>query len=110
MKTIYLASHHSEKEWKNKLIDEFKQFKFQDPLKFKFTDTVIGDLSLILTCDTVIVNLSRMSIGAIMEMMFAWQHHKDVYVISEDDSPWLAKYSTKIFKNLGDLIEWMKKK
>jgi len=56
----------------------------------------------------VLVYFIRPSVGTSMEVLYAWEKGKPVYVVNEDEqdlSPWLLYHSTAIFPSLEEAVE-----
>jgi nucleoside 2-deoxyribosyltransferase len=63
----------------------------------------------IMEADYVLVNYGDIppgSVGTAMEILFAWEQHKTVYIVTTQPkvSPWLTYHSTLIFTSLDDAI------
>jgi len=60
----------------------------------------------------VLVYYIRPSVGTSMEIFYAWERKKTVYVVNEggaDLSPWMLYHSTKVFNTLEEAVEQIKK-
>ncbi len=47
----------------------------------------------------------RPSVGTSMEILYAWERKKIIYIVNELDqdlSPWMIYHSTKVFKTLEE--------
>ena len=74
-----------------------------------FRKIVEEDKTLIDTCDTLLVNHIKPSVGTSMEILYAWERKKRVLLISNDNelSPWLIYHAHKIFPSLSQAIEYI---
>lgn len=73
---------------------------------------VEGDKLDIMNATIVLVNYEHKnlsSIGTAMEILFAWEQHKPVVIVTKDEnpSPWLGYHSYAIFKELDDAIDYI---
>jgi nucleoside 2-deoxyribosyltransferase len=99
--------------WRQELIQKFPNIDFVNPLDIEIkgmTDEQIVkvDKQHILECNVVIANLSiGLSIGTIMEIMFAHQHHIEVWSIQNiwKPSPWLTHHSTYIYRSIEQMLD-----
>lgn len=95
-----------------------EQFDFLDPMRRDYRgieienlDNIVnGDKKDILDSDFLITYAERPSWGTAMEVIYAWENQRIVYSIcsAEKPSPWLIYHSTKIFKTIEDLIDYLK--
>jgi len=59
-------------------------------------------------CDALLVHFSHPSVGTSMEILYAWERQKKVYLVNASDkplSPWLLYHSHVVFNNLDKTIE-----
>lgn len=65
-------------------------------------------------CDIVLVNYVKPSIGTSMEMLYAWERDKEIYVVTVEDkeklSPWLLYHCHVIFKDFDHVIRMLNNK
>jgi len=56
--------------------------------------------------DIILANCWQPSFGTAMEILYAWERKKLVFIIFPHDNihPWIKYHSTKIFKNVDDAI------
>jgi len=56
--------------------------------------------------DIILANCWQPSFGTPMEILYAWERKKPVFIIFPHDNihPWIKYHSTKIFKNVDDAI------
>jgi nucleoside 2-deoxyribosyltransferase len=61
------------------------------------------------TCDMLLVNHTRPSVGTSMEIIYAWERGKRIITIahSREVSPWLIYHSERVFKSLDEAIEFI---
>lgn len=96
------------KNWRDDVKREFGEDWCIDPMQRDyrgrelecFTEIVELDKIDILMSDVVLVNYDKPSVGTSMEVLYAWMHHKIIYVVCKPDttiSPWLRYHSTRIF-------------
>ncbi|MBI4029124.1 MAG: deoxyribose-phosphate aldolase [Candidatus Blackburnbacteria bacterium] len=62
--------------------------------------------------DFLVVKWDRPSVGTSMEILYAWQQKKPVYVWTNKTraSPWLGYHSTKFFENETDLLNYVQER
>ena len=74
-----------------------------------FKKIVEEDKALIDSCDTLLVNHIKPSVGTSMEILYAWERKKRVLLISNDNelSPWLIYHATKIFQKLSEAASYL---
>ena len=59
----------------------------------------------------VLVYYIRPSVGTSMEIFYAWERKKPVYIVNESNvelSPWMLYHSTRIFKTLDEALQQIK--
>jgi nucleoside 2-deoxyribosyltransferase len=56
-------------------------------------------------CDTVLANCWTPSYGTSMEILYAWEQHKQVVVISQSKNPWLICHSDLMVDTIEDAID-----
>jgi nucleoside 2-deoxyribosyltransferase len=73
-------------------------------------EIVEGDKEDIDKADILLVNFVKPSVGTSMEILYAWERKKEVLVVTENNqiSPWLIYHSTKIFKNIQEVVDYLK--
>jgi nucleoside 2-deoxyribosyltransferase len=62
------------------------------------------------TCDVVLVNYEKPSVGTSMEVFFAWSIGKPVVVVCRPEtniSPWLRYHSTIILNTFAIAMDWI---
>ncbi len=75
-------------------------------------EIVDGDKYDISKIDIVLVNYDKPSVGTSMEILYAWERDKLVYIVAKDRtplSPWLRYHSHKIFTSFDDAFLWINK-
>jgi hypothetical protein len=75
-----------------------------------FKEIVELDKLDVLLADVILVNYDRPSVGASMEILFAWQSHKPVVIVADREariSPWLRYHSTVILHSFKEAFEWV---
>ena len=73
---------------------------------------VEGDKADIDACDAVLVYFERPSVGTSMEVLYAWERNKPVFVVNKSDkpvSPWLAYHSNGVFTEINAAISTLLK-
>lgn len=71
-----------------------------------------NDLGMIAECDVVLVNGEKPSWGTAMEVFYAYQLHKPIYVVSNAMenmamSPWLVHCSDILFTTMDQAINYL---
>ncbi len=105
--------------WRESVKDTCPEFECIDPLRRdyrgiedQFTDEIVElDKIDVMSCDVVLVNMPKLSVGTIMEIVFAWMNHKPVVVVVPDEnhvSPWLKYHSTVIYSKLSSATHHIK--
>ena len=65
----------------------------------------------IIGCDALVVNYSKPSVGTSMEILFAWEQHKMIVVVTPKGaviSPWLRYHASAILDSFGEAIHLLK--
>ena len=72
-----------------------------------YKNIVEEDKALIDSCDILLVNHIKPSVGTSMEILYAWERRIHVVVVSEnsENSPWLIYHAHKIFPSLRQAIK-----
>lgn len=90
-----------------------EKFRLLDPMRRKFVDRQVDsaneivefDLQDVRDADIILVNYNKPSIGTSMEVFYA-SHNLGKFIVTfspfeyKDCSPWMARFSTKILKDL----------
>ena len=117
---LYLASTHIEYDWRKFFIDEFHKNKFGHGHEFicpvltsnPVIDIVIKDKQNILRSDILIAYIEKSTFGTTMEIMYAFDHLKLVYIINPNElyhgDIWLYTHSHGIFKDFESCITRIK--
>lgn len=71
-----------------------------------------NDLRMIAECDVLLVNGNRPSWGTAMEMFFAYQLHKLIFVVIDTSkdmeiSPWLVHHVNVLFTTMDQAINYL---
>lgn len=99
--------------WRDELIKNWgNSFGFLNPLdkdlrgkKYQDFEIVEPDKAMIDKADIVLANITRLSHGTPMEIIYAWEREKDVFVVSPGPvSPWVSYHSQEIFQSLGEAM------
>ena len=114
---IFQCEDHEAINWREAAKAELDGFEVIDPMERDYrgaTDEnykkiVEDDKVLIDSCDILLVNHLKPSVGTSMEILYAWERGKKVYLICEDGevSPWLLYHATKIFKSQSDALAYL---
>lgn len=123
MKKIYLAGpifqceDHECIYWRKDAKDKLKCYEVVDPMDRDYrgkTDElyiniVEEDKALIDTCDILLVNYLRSSVGTSMEILYAWERKKTVVIVTENshNSPWLIYHCDKICRSIDDAVQYI---
>ena len=73
-------------------------------------EIVEGDKLDIMQCDAMLVNYIKPSVGTSMEILFAWEQHKPVFVVAKPGtkfSPWLLYHTTNIADTFEGAVQMM---
>ena len=115
---IFQCEDHECIDWREEAKVKLDGFEVIDPMERDYRgvtnenhkNIVEDDKALIDTCDALLVNHLKPSVGTSMEILYAWERDKKVYLICEDGevSPWLLYHATKIFKSQLDALEYIK--
>jgi len=114
---VYLAGPMKDSvrdtKWRDILKANFgHRFYFLDPYDFEISGSapsviVNTDKQMIRQSDFVIANITQLSIGTSMEILYAYMKEIPVFLINsyteEAPSPWHIHHSTKIFDSFDDL-------
>jgi len=89
-----------------KTINPMRRDYRDDPVKY-LPGLVEDDKIDIELCDIVLVNFSRPSVGTSMEILYAWEHGKNVVVVSPEwtKDAWLVYHSRHIYRTLDEAYD-----
>lgn len=112
------------KEWRDNVATIWKPEHVLDPLKNRdardkditkdnlYREIVDLDKREILASDVVLAKNVLGSAGTCMEIMFAYDRHIPVVIISQDkdeyESSWILYHSTKMVHTVDEALEWIK--
>lgn len=78
------------------------------------TSIVINDKNNISECDILVAYVEKATFGTTMEILFAWERHKPVYVINPEmtliEDIWLSYHTTRFFDSIEDCFEFLQSK
>lgn len=59
--------------------------------------------------DILIVNYIKPSVGTSMEILYAWERSKKIFIVTPETnlSPWMLYHSHKIFKSFDEIIDYI---
>jgi nucleoside 2-deoxyribosyltransferase len=71
-----------------------------------YKQIVEDDKAAIDTCDVLLVNHHKPSVGTSMEILYAWERGKHIYTISDNGgvSPWMLYHCHGIFKSIDEAV------
>ena len=105
-------------DWREEVKRRLNGYQIIDPMERdyrgvtdeKFKEIVEEDKALIDSCDILLVNHIKPSVGTSMEILYAWERKKSILVVSENSeiSPWLHYHSHEIFPSLKQAIEYIR--
>jgi nucleoside 2-deoxyribosyltransferase len=113
---IYLAGPiPTQNNWRDIISKKISQINsdvtIYNPENFENTyspATIVNyDKSIIKNCDLLIANITRLSAGTSMEILYAWERDIPVLLIANKEikNPWLIYHSSFIVKNLKEAID-----
>lgn len=73
-------------------------------------DMVENDKADIDSCDVVLVNFVKPSVGTSMEVLYGWERGKRVVLVAAPDinvSPWLVYHSHKVFQTVEAAVAFI---
>jgi hypothetical protein len=73
-------------------------------------DMVENDKADIDTCDTILVNFVKPSVGTSMEVLYGWERGKNIILVAPPEtnvSPWLVYHSHRVFQRIEDAVEYI---
>lgn len=118
---IYLAGPMpTQKKWRDKITHKLlslnKEIVVYNPEFFENTatdaTTVNFDKAKIIKSDMVIANITRLSAGTSMEILFAWERNIPVLLIVGNkklSGPWLRFHSSFLVNNIDEAVEIVRK-
>lgn len=121
---IYLAGTISEEKYredsKNYCEQISKKIELIDPMEQSFQNDghiaiVENDKKLIIFSDILVAYIKKWTCGTIMEIIFAWEFRKPVYIISEENTQfrtcnWIKYHTTEAFESVEDCFDFIKEK
>lgn len=104
------------KDWREYIKSKIGKEKCLDPMKRDYRGTELNCIDEIVEKDKedidnsthVLVNYTKPSVGTSMEILYAWERNKPVYIITSPEiklSPWLIYHSKKIFYSIEKALE-----
>ncbi len=104
--------------WRNEAKQKLVGFDVLDPMARdyrgstdeNFKRIVEEDKAAIDTCDVLLVNHLKPSVGTSMEILYSWERGKQVIAISNNStvSPWLIYHCHRIFRTLDESTAYLK--
>jgi len=75
-----------------------------------FREIVESDKNDINGCDILLANVWKIGVGTSMEILYAWERHKDVYIVAPDGkvSPWISYHSAKVFPSIEAAVDFIR--
>jgi len=120
MRRVYLAGpifqceDHECIHWREEAKRALEGFTVIDPMERdyrgktdeNFREIVEQDKALIDACEIVLVNHLKPSVGTSMEILYAWENQKQIFIVTENghNSPWLLYHSHGLFASLKAAI------
>lgn len=106
------------KDWREYLKDKLGEENTLDPMRRDYRgieldcvdEIVEGDKVDIDKSNYLIVSYDKPSVGTSMEILYAWERNKPVFVITSPEtklSPWLVYHSTEVFHSLDEVINYI---
>lgn len=91
-------------------LDEGRGNRYQLPMK-RCVEVVKRDLNMILRCDGILAIIKSPSIGTTLEIAYAKQFYRRIYIISEKyiDHPWIKVYANRTFRNIDEFENWLRR-
>jgi nucleoside 2-deoxyribosyltransferase len=115
---IFQCFDHECVDWRKEIKRLLHGYNFFDTMDRDYrgvtdqfvNEIVEGDKEDIDKADILLVNFVKPSVGTSMEILYAWERKKEVLVVTENNqiSPWLIYHSTKIFKNIQEVVDYLK--
>jgi hypothetical protein len=104
------------KDWREAAKQIFQGYKFLDPMARDYRgkedqsvkEIVEGDKKDIDASQILVVNYDKPSVGTSMEVLYAWERDKEVFIIAAPGtriSPWLRYHSLAVFESLEALAQ-----
>jgi nucleoside 2-deoxyribosyltransferase len=114
---IFQCEDHECINWREEVKQSLDKIEVIDPMVRDYRGTTDRDFKEIVERDKAEVDASdillayctKPSAGTSMEVLYAWENGKKVYVITENEetSPWLLYHSHKVFKSIGEAIKYL---
>ena len=116
---IFQCEDHECRHWREEAKEKLNGHHVIDPMDRDYRGTTDGnyvqiveeDKALIDTCDVLLINHLKPSVGTSMEILYAWQKEKRVYAVCHNGtvSPWLLYHCSRIFHSLDEAIDHLKR-
>ena len=114
---IFQCEDHECINWREEVKNSLDKIEVIDPMVRDYRKTTNKDFKEIVESDKAEVDASdillayctKPSAGTSMEVLYAWENGKKVYVITEngETSPWLLYHSHKVFKSIDEAIKYL---
>lgn len=106
--------------WRDLARAHLGEFELYDPMVRDYRGRTTENVQAIVeedkadidTCDLLLVNMVKPSAGTSMEIIYAWERKKPVYVVYPDEevSPWILYHASKVFQTLDEAMTFIKNK
>jgi len=105
------------KKWRNEVKEKLGNYKyiFLDPLLIEVNldnpiDIINTDKNMIDESDIILVDWAMVSAGTSMEIIYAWERDKDIYIIDSGApiSIWVKYHSNVVVKSIDEAIEMIR--
>lgn len=115
---IFECEDHECIAWRQEVKKRLAGFVVVDPMETTdyrgetdshYREIVELDKARIDACDILLVNCIKPSIGTAMEILYAWQQGKRVYVVCRDNpvNPWLLYHAEKTFPSIEAVVSYL---
>ena len=101
-------------KWRNEVKEKLgdDNYIFLDPVLIEVNfenpaDIINTDKNMIIESDIVLVDWAKISAGTSMEIIFAWNNNKTIYIIDSGApmSLWVTYHSDAVVKSIDEAVE-----
>jgi nucleoside 2-deoxyribosyltransferase len=92
------------------VVDPMETTDFRGKTDEHYREIVELDKARIDSSDILLVNCTRPSTGTSMEILYAWERGKQVYIVCRDHqvNPWLLYHAERVFLSVDEAVSYLR--